>query len=79
MEYIFEYFSKDERQLLIESNSHKYLIKEKNIREGNFLIFTDVKPIEIELEELRNKVATQDTVMEELMFTILPELTGGGI
>jgi hypothetical protein len=32
------------------------LIEEKNIREGNFLIFTDVKPIEVEIEELKQTI-----------------------
>lgn len=34
-------------------------------------------PTEIEL--LKNKIATQDQVIEELMFIIIPEITGGGI
>lgn len=32
-----------------------------------------------EMELLKEKVALQDTVIEELMFNIIPELTGGGI
>ncbi|EHQ92123.1 hypothetical protein [Desulfosporosinus youngiae] len=36
-------------------------------------------PEPTELEILQKKVAMQDTVIEELMFSIIPQLTGGGI
>ncbi|MBW8350788.1 hypothetical protein K0H71_15230 [Bacillus sp. IITD106] len=32
-----------------------------------------------EIERLKEKIAMQDTVIEELIFTIIPELTGGGM
>lgn len=32
-----------------------------------------------EIDLLKEKVALQETVIEELMFTIIPELTGGGM
>lgn len=32
-----------------------------------------------EIEMLQEKVAMQDQVIEELMFSIIPELTGGGM
>lgn len=53
MKYIFEYTSPEQRVTIIAENNDKYLIVEKNIREGNFLVFTDVKPVEIEIEELK--------------------------
>ena len=36
-------------------------------------------PEPTEIEILQEKVAMQDMVIEELMFIIIPELTGGGI
>lgn len=56
MEHVFEYNSLDEREYIVENNIGKYLIEEKNIREGNFLVFSDVKPLEIELLEVKDDV-----------------------
>lgn len=53
MKYAFEYTTEQERENIINSNTDKYLIEEKNIREGNFLVFTDVKPLEVEITELK--------------------------
>lgn len=38
---IIEYNDAQERQALLEANSHLILIEEQNITEGNFLIFSD--------------------------------------
>jgi hypothetical protein len=43
-----------ERQLKIDENKDKMLIEEQNITEGNFLIFTDIKPIENQLNDIKN-------------------------
>lgn len=51
-----EYASLDERQILIATHNDKYLLEEQNIKEGNFLIFTDKKPTEIEIEEIKKDV-----------------------
>lgn len=53
MIYKYEYTTQEERTSILESNQDKYLIEEKNIREGNFLVFTDVKPLEVEITELK--------------------------
>lgn len=37
------------------------------------------KPLSEEIEEIKNRLMLQDTVMEELMFGLIPEITGGGI
>lgn len=37
------------------------------------------KQVVNEVDILREKIAAQDTVIEELMFTIIPEITGGGM
>ncbi|WP_342512245.1 hypothetical protein MKY34_16700 [Sporosarcina sp. FSL K6-1522] len=39
----------------------------------------DPKTDKEELEALKRKVDTQDRVIEEILFTIIPEITGGGI
>lgn len=68
MEYVFQYNDETERNSLLETNKDKYLIAEKNITEGNFLIFTDVKPIEIGMKELEQRTtATEDALLTLLM------------
>lgn len=37
------------------------------------------QPLSVEVEQLKDRLAMQDATMEELMFIILPEITGGGI
>lgn len=68
MKYTFEYTTQEERTDIINSNQGKYLIEERNIREGNFLIFTDVKPLEVEVQELNNRTqATEDALLAIMM------------
>jgi len=54
MQYKFEYTDVNTRELLINSNSTKVLIEEQMITEGNFLIFSDEKPLVGQLQELNN-------------------------
>ncbi len=79
MEYTFQYNDTKEREQIISGNSEKYLIYDRRLNEGNFLVFVDKRPIEEQLTELKEKLALQDTVIEELMFSVIPNLTGGGI
>lgn len=68
MIYNHEYTTQEERENIINSNTDKYLIEERNIKEGNFLIFTDVKPIEIEVQETKERLtSTENTLIELLM------------
>lgn len=55
MVYRIQYQNQDERQSIIDNNVDKYLIEEQNITEGNFLIFTDEKPITEELNDLKRE------------------------
>ena len=55
MELTFEYITSSDRDIILNENKENYLIAEKNIREGNFLVFTTIKPIVVELNELKNK------------------------
>lgn len=57
---------------VVEERDFEYT-EEHGWREVGFV----PKPSEVEL--LQEKVAMQETVIEELMFIIIPELTGGGI
>lgn len=43
-----------DRQTKMEANADKILIEEANIAEGNFLIFSDIKPLEGQLQDLNN-------------------------
>ena len=43
-----------DRQVKINDNTDKILIQEQNLIEGNFLIFSDVKPLEMQLTDLNN-------------------------
>ena len=56
MIYTFEYTNGEVRESIIQSNKDKYLIEERNIMTGNFLVFSDVKPLEIELSEVKDDV-----------------------
>ncbi len=62
MEKKIEYKTIKDRDLIIEQNKSRYLIKEINITEGNFLVFSDT-PNEIKkskdeiIEELKKEVS----------------------
>ncbi|MCM3758216.1 hypothetical protein M3197_12155 [Sporosarcina aquimarina] len=48
-----QYTTNEERELLVNENKDKFLVEEMNIQEGNFLVFSDTKPIYIEIEEIK--------------------------
>lgn len=52
-----QYVDQTERQSILDSNKDKVLTEEQNIIEGNFLIFSDIKPIEYQLNDLNNTVS----------------------
>lgn len=55
MEFKYQYKDENERNYLLESNKGKYLVSEQILFEGNFLVFSDVKPVEVEIEELKQE------------------------
>ena len=69
MKFEYSYSSKEERELLIAQNSDKFLTEEKNITTGNFLIFTDEKPLESEIaivqEDITAIAETTATLTED--------------
>lgn len=56
MLYKKEYVTPEERQALIDQNKDKTLIEEQNILEGNFLIFSDIPPVENQLKDIKNNI-----------------------
>lgn len=48
-----QYTDQTDRQNKIDANKDKILIEEQNIIDGNFLIFSDVKPLETQVSELQ--------------------------
>ncbi|HHY27705.1 MAG TPA: hypothetical protein GX523_13370 [Desulfitobacterium dehalogenans] len=49
-----QYISEQDRKNVIDSNPNKVLIEEQNILEGNFLIFSDVRPNEFILRDIKD-------------------------
>ncbi len=54
MIYKFQYQNSETRQIIITTNNDLTLIEDQVITEGNFLIFSDVKPLEMQLQDLNN-------------------------
>lgn len=54
MTYKFQYQNDTDRTTILNNNKEKILIEEQNITEGNFLIFSDVKPLENQLKDLQD-------------------------
>lgn len=63
-----EYQDEKDREAILEEYAHLYFIEDQNIYEGNFLVFTDVKPIEIEINELK-----QENIMNMIAMTEMYE------
>lgn len=58
-----QYNNLEERQQIIDANQDNFLIEEQNILDGNFLIFTDIKPVEY---QLRDQADNQLVIMDVL-------------
>lgn len=68
MKYIYEYENTTQRTNIISNNKDKYLIEERNVIDGNFLIFSTTKPLIEELEEIKNRAAaTEDAIIALMM------------
>jgi len=59
------------REEIINLNNDKILIMEENITEGNFLTFTDIKPLENQLVELSD---TQMVIMSGIADVYMAQL-----
>lgn len=49
-----QYTDKVDRQAKIDANADKTLIEDDTITEGNFLTFTDIKPVENQVADLQD-------------------------
>lgn len=51
--YRIQFDTEEKRESLLVEHADKYLIEEARLFEGNFLIFTDVSPVEADIKELK--------------------------
>lgn len=49
-----QYTDSTDRQAKLTANADKFLIEEQNITEGNFLIFTDIEPVDSKVTGLQD-------------------------
>ena len=72
MIFKFEYKNITDRAAILKEHSDKFLIKEQNLIEGNYLIFSDEQPIDNQVKQLQK-------VNDELMQMNLIALEGVAI
>lgn len=65
MENKFEYKTIEERVLIIASNTSLFLIREENITEGNFLIFSDTQPQEQSIQPGEMSISDRLSIISE--------------
>jgi len=63
----YQYTTQIERENILNSNLQLFLIEEQNIKEGNFLIFTDIEPIETTVSKLNQQVNDLNLAMAALI------------
>lgn len=54
MNYKFQFLDDTDKQQIINNNSDKILLEEQHLLEGNFLIFSNIKPLEHQLQDIKN-------------------------
>jgi hypothetical protein len=67
LEVKVQYNTDTDRQNVLDANKDKFLIEEQNITEGNFLIFTDEKPITQEITDLKAQLQTSQEAIDFLL------------
>ena len=78
MNFKFQYKNETDRNEIIEKNSDKYLIEEQNLFEGNFLVFSDIKPLEFIVEEMDKNQRHDSLITFEALATIYEEVMSKG-
>ncbi|WP_373845283.1 hypothetical protein [Clostridium sp.] len=74
MTYTCEYTTQEGRTNILAQHKDKILIEEKNIKEGNFLIFSDVKPLENQVADLQqNQLIIMNAIAD--LYSALPSST----
>ena len=75
MQYKIQYTDSTDRQTKIDSNKDKILIEEQNyLNEENYLIFSDIKPLENQVKELQDNQLTLMNAIADL-YAALPTST----
>jgi len=69
-----QYQTQESKHVILNANSNKILIEEQNITEGNFLIFSDVKP----LENLVNESLNNQLTIMDVLATFYDEMSAKG-
>lgn len=54
MKFKHQYKDETDKQVILDANKDKILIEEQRLFEGNFLIFSDIKPLEFQIKDLNN-------------------------
>ena len=54
MKYKYQFTDDTSKQSIIDTHSDKYLIEEDHHIDGNYLIFSDIKPIDVQLQDIQN-------------------------
>lgn len=70
MEIKIQYTDFTDRQTIINNNSDKFLIKDEMLVDGNFLTFSDVKPIENQVADLQDNQLTIMSAIADLYISM---------
>ena len=71
MLYNIEFENDKDKESIIKNNANKFLLEEKNLINGNFLIFSDTPTIEILQQEQAKKIS----ILQEENQALREELT----
>lgn len=70
MVFKFQYSNQAEREKILSDNKNNFVVEEQFLFEGNFLIFTDIKPLENQVQELKDNQLTLMSAIADLYETI---------
>ena len=66
MLYTIEFINNEDKEKIIKNNIDKFLLEEKYLINGNFLVFSDIPTSEILIEEQGNKISILTEENEKL-------------
>lgn len=61
-----EYTDEMSRETILSENQSLFLIEEQNLLNGNFLIFTDVRPFSDQLADQETRIADVELALADL-------------
>lgn len=76
MLYKVEYQNETDRKALLSLHSDKYLVEDQIVDEGNFLFFTDEKPLSVQIEEVKVKNDELSMTVDSILLDVIPNLFG---